>query len=373
MYDIAEQVLAWQQNGRSVRLVRVIESRGFSSRQRARVAALTPGLPPVGTLLTNGSADHSLWSALVPDPRDRQDAREVVELVVDEAQAAEAHLSCGGTARLLVQPSSDVPAEVWAKVLDREAVCLVTVLSGDTVGGTVAFDSASDVPADAAYRPDVERMLSRGLSETVLLAELESPVVVTALSPVPAVLVVGEGSIADALVSQARLLGWSAETTNDADSAVEAAGRLASGDAVLVLSHDRDVDVPALTAGLAGRAHYVGALGSRHTQTARVAWLTERGVSSNDLSRIHGPAGLDLGAYTHRRSRCRSLPRSSPAGSAPAGSRFAPGTGRCTPDRPIHRPPPDAHTRVNGPRLSGPRGEGDGRDRGAGTERTTRP
>ena len=69
-------------------------------------------------------------------------------------------------------------------------------------------------------------------------------------------------------------------------------------DAVVVLSHSRDVDGPTLAAALAGQARYVGALGSRRTQAARREWLTEYGVAEQDQRRIHGPAGLDIDAHT---------------------------------------------------------------------------
>jgi xanthine dehydrogenase accessory factor len=64
-----------------------------------------------------------------------------------------------------------------------------------------------------------------------------------------------------------------------------------------VLSHDREVDGPTLAAALAGRIGYVGALGSRRTQAARREWLTARGVMTVAIDQIHGPAGLDIGAY----------------------------------------------------------------------------
>jgi xanthine dehydrogenase accessory factor len=41
---------------------------------------------------------------------------------------------------------------------------------------------------------------------------------------------------------------------------------------------------------------YIGALGSRRTQQGRADWLAYRGIT--DLERIHGPAGLDIGAKT---------------------------------------------------------------------------
>jgi xanthine dehydrogenase accessory factor len=65
---------------------------------------------------------------------------------------------------------------------------------------------------------------------------------------------------------------------------------------VVVISHDAEIAGRALMAVLSGGAGYIGALGSRRTQQARAKWLAEHGVT--ELDRIHGPAGLDVGADT---------------------------------------------------------------------------
>jgi xanthine dehydrogenase accessory factor len=116
--------------------------------------------------------------------------------------------------------------------------------------------------------------------------------------PPTTMLIVGDGLIADALADVGVLLGWAATVTNDPVAAAEVAATLRDSDAVVVLSHNRDVDVPALAAVLAGRAGYVGALGARHTQAARREGLLGREVSDAALARIHGPAGLDIDAHT---------------------------------------------------------------------------
>lgn len=66
--------------------------------------------------------------------------------------------------------------------------------------------------------------------------------------------------------------------------------------AVVTLSHDAKIDEPALEVALRSDCFYVGALGSRRTQEKRRDRLREAGLSDQELARIHGPVGLDLGA-----------------------------------------------------------------------------
>jgi len=68
--------------------------------------------------------------------------------------------------------------------------------------------------------------------------------------------------------------------------------------AVVTLTHDPKLDDPALYAALGSPCFYVGALGSRKTHAARCARLQERGVSPDNIARIHGPVGLDIGAVS---------------------------------------------------------------------------
>jgi xanthine dehydrogenase accessory factor len=68
--------------------------------------------------------------------------------------------------------------------------------------------------------------------------------------------------------------------------------------AVVLLTHDPKVDDPALLAVLPTPAFYVGALGSTRTHAKRLQRLIEAGVDEAMQARIHGPAGLDIGART---------------------------------------------------------------------------
>lgn len=77
-----------------------------------------------------------------------------------------------------------------------------------------------------------------------------------------------------------------------------ARARLDEAGAIVVLSHDAKLDLPALRAALASPAGYIALLGNRRVQAARRETLRGEGYDQRQLERIHGPAGLDLGAST---------------------------------------------------------------------------
>jgi xanthine dehydrogenase accessory factor len=77
------------------------------------------------------------------------------------------------------------------------------------------------------------------------------------------------------------------------------AGRLDERTVVCVLTHDPKFDVPVLEVALRlPQVAYVGAMGSRRTHEDRMARLVEAGLTSEELSRLASPIGLDLGART---------------------------------------------------------------------------
>src|SRR6266446_5009815 len=68
--------------------------------------------------------------------------------------------------------------------------------------------------------------------------------------------------------------------------------------AVVTLTHDPKLDDPALAVALRSECFYIGALGSRRTHAARCQRLTEMGFTEAELTRIHGPIGLSIGAVS---------------------------------------------------------------------------
>jgi xanthine dehydrogenase accessory factor len=68
--------------------------------------------------------------------------------------------------------------------------------------------------------------------------------------------------------------------------------------AFVALTHDPKIDDPALLHALARDCFYIGALGSRKTHARRLKRLKQEGLSDADLTRIHAPIGLDIGAVS---------------------------------------------------------------------------
>jgi len=83
------------------------------------------------------------------------------------------------------------------------------------------------------------------------------------------------------------IVGWPDEVADEIG--------LGPADAVAVLTHDVKFDEPAIVEALRRECRYVGAVGSRKTQADRRARLRVAGVTDDELARLRGPIGLDLG------------------------------------------------------------------------------
>ncbi|HEU5266582.1 MAG TPA: XdhC family protein [Jatrophihabitans sp.] len=283
MYEIAEDVQRWVTKGQDPAVAVVVAVRGLSAAEPASAWAWLPDGERAGRPVA------ALAEAGLP-------GRGLVDVTVSDAEAARSGLACGGAATLLVQPASAYPADLWARLADREPVCVVATTTASEVTGTEVFSTANI--RDSHPRGDeVSRLFGRGVPATAIVAGDPTRVAV-ALWPVPTLVVVGDGLVAQALNDAATFLGWHPQVTPEVDAAVAAIARLRRSDAVVVLSHDRAVDGPALAAALRGGPGYVGAMGARHTQDARREWLTGHGVPTEEQARIHGPAGLDVDAHT---------------------------------------------------------------------------
>ena len=68
--------------------------------------------------------------------------------------------------------------------------------------------------------------------------------------------------------------------------------------AIVTLTHDPKLDDAALSIALKSNAFYIGSLGSKTTHAGRVKRLTKLGFNEQEIKKIHGPIGLDIGAMS---------------------------------------------------------------------------
>ncbi len=202
---------------------------------------------------------------------------------------------------------------------------LATVIGGDRAGAKMLLPGEG--PAVGSIHPAVDKqiatdartLLAEGRNEMRLYKvggdRLE--VFLEVFPPPRRLVIVGAVHVAIPLHRIAKLLGYHV-TVVDPRSTLATAERFPEADAILVewpddalaslgldggssvvvLTHDSKFDQPALLAALRSPARYIGAIGSRTTNKERTAALKEQGVSDTEISRIHAPIGLDIGAQT---------------------------------------------------------------------------
>lgn len=278
-------------------LARVTAAVGLGARWPGQVALLRGDGRAVGSLL-GGAFDTATMTAAAAD-LDASKGGVVIDLEFDHDEAERVGLPCGGSASVLVQRMSAIPASVRADLVARRPTALVTSLD-DPAFATRALKAEGDPAyADEASPDSVARtLLARGEPSDTVVETAEGRVLVSVVLPTAHLLVIGSGALAAALEAQLALLGWTCAAITHAEAGVAAVRALGPGDGVLVIDHRGEVDRPILAAALEGDVGYVAALGSRRTQSERRERLRDAGVAEDVIARLRGPAGLDIGSRT---------------------------------------------------------------------------
>ena len=275
MYDIALAVSACQRSGTRADVAWML-----SPVAGDEALAFTPGGGRLGALC--GGA----FDGLLGDVAARQlPAGRLVRHTVSDIEASLSGLRAGAEAEFLVVPAAQMPPDLWGHLLQRDPVAITVTLAGDEVA------QVQLVLSDSGEGPATE-LLSAGRSGSAVVDSGR----LWALVPVTRLVIAGRGPIADALADQGRLLGWKVVIEPRPDAVAGLSASLSPLDAIVVMGHDVETSSQCLMVALEGEAGYVGALGSRAMQQSRADWLAYRDVT--DLSRVHGPAGLTIGAQT---------------------------------------------------------------------------
>ena len=286
--------------GRRAVVGRVIELKGFSTLPVDEMVVVDEGGVVHGNLLGRPGAEKMSAAAL--ELFEGGSRLATVPVTIHGPDVEELGLSCGGRADVLLQPASDIPAEFWRAVAARAPAALITVIEGPAASPRALAVTPARVVSGELEAKEVQvalvdvaiQLLAEGRTAARRVETEAGVALIEAWVPTPRLVVVGTGDVVSAIEAQAGLLGWEVRATDRAevDELLDWAGASA---AFIVLSHDADVDVPALTAALARDTPYVGAMGSRGTQSRRLDRLAANGLAAEELDRIHRPIGLDLG------------------------------------------------------------------------------
>ena len=288
--NVLRQVAAWLEAGHKAVLGTVTRTWGSAPRPVGSVVAVR-GDGVIAGSVSGGCIEDDLIEKVRQGALALAGHAEIVRYGVGAEEAQRFGLPCGGTMELVLEPvtaKSRIP-ELLARLGEGRRVRRVLDLASAEV-----------------------RLAEPGDDDAVVLTDTT---LASTHGPRWRLLLIGAGQLTQYLARMAQALDYSVvicdpreEYPDEPDLGVErvrtmpddtvVAFRPDGHTAVIALTHDPKLDDLALMEALATNAFYVGAIGSRRTQAHRRERLVAEGVGEEELARIHGPAGLDVGAAT---------------------------------------------------------------------------
>ena len=328
MRDILPEIERWQQEGEEIALATVVRASGSAPRPVGGKLVVTPSGRMAGSV-SGGCVEGEVFELAMNVLKSGRP--QVASYGISNEQAWDVGLSCGGTIDVFVEPFQggirDTINAILRHAIEREGeVALATGLIGTVAGAKVLIasdglraGSLGDPLLDDMVVSDALDMLRQAETGTRTYPSGDSEVDIFIESYLPArrLVIVGAAHIAIPLESFARELGYrttiidarplfaTRERFPHADELIvgwpdEALATMPLGPQtdIVLLAHDPKFEVPALDVALRSRAAYIGAIGSRKTSAERRARLRASGYDEEQVARVHGPVGLEIGAKT---------------------------------------------------------------------------
>ncbi|MEJ8848295.1 XdhC/CoxI family protein [Variovorax rhizosphaerae] len=310
---VLEHVLQWNEAGAGVVLATVVKAWSTAPRRAGTQMAVHENGTHAGTLFGT-SVDTLVVAAALGALAEGKDA--MVNVSVDDATASAAGMACGGGLEIRLEcigggsGGHGGQVGVLRETLDAMRSGHSVVLCTGLADGRRLLISGNG-PASGAWASEAHK---RARMDDTAIALVEGDEVLFQVFNAPLRLfVVGAVRTGRALRDAAQLIGFEVTII---ESRAHAAGpefasvnmlvgdvgatmrslHLDSRCAVVVLAHAPEIDDPALIEAVRSHVFYIGALGSRKSHAARLARLEQAGVTAEQCARIHGPAGLDIGA-----------------------------------------------------------------------------
>lgn len=280
----------WQVQKLPQWLVTVVDTFGSSPRPRGAMLALRGDGRTAGSV-SGGCIEDDLI-ARAQSGRLSSERCETISYGASAEETQRFELPCGGILRLVVEPVND---QRWVGQL------LQLIDAHRLIRRTLHLDSLR-VVLDDADRTD-------GIA-------FDGSTLTTLHGPLWRLLIIGAGQTSAYLARMARALDYqiticdprvamrqawevpdtelTAEMPDDAVRTLKADRRTA----VIALAHDPRLDDLALLEALKSPAFYIGALGSRASNAKRRERLALCDLGRDEIARLHGPVGLDIGSHT---------------------------------------------------------------------------
>ena len=285
--EVLEFAHNWLESGYAVELVTLVKCWGSAPRPVGSMAAIREDGAIVGSV-SGGCIEKELTSLLRKDG-----GTSLIQHEISSDQAIRYGLPCGGSLELIFEHLADSSQikEIISLLQNRERICRRVELST----GTATLVALSN---DEKFSFDGE-------------------VANKIFGPSWRILIIGAGELSRYVAEMATALDydvivceprdhfskiWKVKSVPiDPSLPDDAVKKLASDyqSAVLALTHDPNLDDLAITQALNSDAFYVGALGSKkNSERRRKRLLDMFDVTADDLDRLHGPIGLDIGSKT---------------------------------------------------------------------------
>ena len=287
MREVLSELKSWTADNEEIALATVVETWGSSPRPLGSKMVVTRSGKMAGSV-SNGCIEGAVFEEAQKVLKSERP--NLAAFGVADDLAFSVGLACGGHIEVYVQPLGPVHQQLIT-LLDenRPATLRTNLVTGETV-------VAESTP------PGSE------------LARREGDWFIEPFRRPAHLVIVGAIHIAIPLHRLAKLMGYrvtvvdarakfaTKERFPEADELIvawpdEAMAGLAIDNSsyVVILTHDPKFDLPALRSVLGKEVGYIGAIGSRKTNSNRFDALRSEGFTEEQLSRVHGPIGLDLG------------------------------------------------------------------------------
>ena len=322
MRNILADVDRWQKEDVAVALATVIQTWGSSPRRAGAKMALASDGRIIGSV-SGGCVENAVYEAGVESLKTNRP--QLLHFGVADETAWEVGLACGGSIDVFVKPlDKNFFKELHSVIENEEQAVAVTIVRGpdEILGRELLIHEDGRVTGTFGAEWDeivfklAHEALSDDISRRVVLNE-DVEIFLEAILPSPTLIIVGGVHIAVSLISLANTIGYrtividprkawgNRERFPNVDQLIQAWPddafeqiKVTRSTAIVMLTHDPKLDDPALKIALSSPAFYVGALGSKSTHEKRRDRLLNEGMDELQLSRLHAPIGLDIGAQS---------------------------------------------------------------------------